>query len=242
MGQPKPEAEGGNSQHQRFSWLKDARVLGTITVATLAGFGVGLLVCGQLWNLPLNYGDIPTWLAAGFAAIAGWVALRQLRILRDQIKEDADRNDKRDQLLDKQIAEAEARAVSYQRKQAEDVNANYDYSRSQFWIINKSPRPITDIACRIISKNAGQPTAEPMQADFGPEDDVLLSWGEPSESEAEHRIYALRPGARAFFKFNRVIYAADEIVVAWFTDDAGFRWQVDQLMHLAETSGDQYKP
>jgi hypothetical protein len=29
-------------------------------------------------------------------------------------------------------------------------------------------------------------------------------------------------------------------VVAWFTDDAGFRWQLDEHLHLAETKGDAY--
>ena len=32
-------------------------------------------------------------------------------------------------------------------------------------------------------------------------------------------------------------------VVAWFTDDAGFRWQLDEYQHLVEAAdGDVYKP
>ena len=46
---------------------------------------------------------------------------KRIEELRDQIKEDEDRNAKRDALLDRQLAEAEARSVSYRRSQAEEV-------------------------------------------------------------------------------------------------------------------------
>jgi hypothetical protein len=33
-----------------------------------------------------------------------------------------------------------------------------------------------------------------------------------------------------------------DILVVWFTDDAGFRWQLDDYLHLARAdSNDEYK-
>lgn len=72
-----------------LTWLQERRVLAAIGVAAAVGFAAGLVICGQLWHLPPNYGDVPTWLAAVFAAIAGWVGLDQLRILRGQVAREA---------------------------------------------------------------------------------------------------------------------------------------------------------
>ena len=85
------------------TWLKDRRVLTAIGVATAVGFTAGLLIFGQPWHLPPNYGDVPTWLAAVFAALAGWVALNQLSMLRQQGAEAGRRSAERDRLLQEQV-------------------------------------------------------------------------------------------------------------------------------------------
>lgn len=36
------------------------------------------------------------------------------------------------------------------------------------------------------------------------------------------------------FTFAGLSLDAGHTVVAWFTDDAGFRWQVDEYMHLVQ--------
>ena len=53
----------------------------------IVGFLVAALIFGKPWHLPPNWGDIPTWLAVTVASAAGWIALVQLRIRQQQIKE-----------------------------------------------------------------------------------------------------------------------------------------------------------
>jgi len=134
-----------------FSWLRDWRVWAAIGAAAVAGFLVGLLVFFKPWRLAPNLGDVPTWLAAVFAAAAGWVALSQLRILRKQVEEEARRSDKRDHLLNTQLAESEARSVAARRGQAEEVKVELTWSSPvTLWLINNSSRPIADIKSRLV--------------------------------------------------------------------------------------------
>ena len=44
----------------------------------------------------------------------------------------------------------------------------------------------------------------------------------------------LRPGKRCRFTFDGLSLDPGHTVVAWFTDDAGFRWQVDEDMDLVQ--------
>ena len=171
--------------HHQGSLLKDWRVQGLIDLGILAGFLVGLLVFGEPWHLPPDWGDVPTWLLTAGAAITAWYAMRayseqhrevtaieqqvkdgqdlaqqqarllevqgeqldtqrqqlaeqrdvnerqskvlelQAEDLRESIlerKREAERTAKRDELLDKQIAEAEQRSLTYERRQAERVD------------------------------------------------------------------------------------------------------------------------
>jgi hypothetical protein len=55
------------------------------------------------------------------------------------------------------------------------------------------------------------------------------------------RIDVLAPAERAVVRLESLNWNKGDIVVAWFTDDAGFRWQVDELQHLVDTHGDEYK-
>ena len=53
----------------------------------------------------------------------------------------------------------------------------------------------------------------------------------------------LRPDRRCDFAFDGLADDPNHVIVMWFTDDAGFRWQLDQNMHLVEADdGDVYKP
>ena len=55
------------------------------------------------------------------------------------------------------------------------------------------------------------------------------------------RYKVLRPGERCRFTFDGLTRDEDHIVVAWFTDDAGTRWQLDEYLHLVQTADDEYK-
>ena len=121
-----------------------------IIIAAVVGFLIGMVFFRKPWNLPPAWGDMPTWLLAGLAAAAGWVGFVQLAILRRQIAEEIDRNEKRYRLLDKQLDEAERRARSEQRQLVEDVEVKFTGKTGD--VVNNSKRPINDVTCKIMSK------------------------------------------------------------------------------------------
>jgi hypothetical protein len=56
-------------------------------------------------------------------------------------------------------------------------------------------------------------------------------------------IKTLRPESACTFAFEGLPQAPDEALVAWFTDDAGFRWQLDEFLHLVPAGDDdEYLP
>jgi hypothetical protein len=58
------------------------------------------------------------------------------------------------------------------------------------------------------------------------------------ETKPVSRIETLRPHARCSFIFKDLEPEPDHVLAAWFTDDAGFRWQLDEYMHL-RPAGDE---
>jgi hypothetical protein len=60
----------------RYAWLQDNRVITLAAVCVVAGFLVAMLIFGQPWHLPPDWGDIPTWVAAVAAIGAGIIAYR----------------------------------------------------------------------------------------------------------------------------------------------------------------------
>ena len=69
---------------------KDLRFWGVAIVALLVGILTGTAVVRKVWNLPPNWGDIPTWLAVVAATAAGWIALSQLRSQQKALQRDAE--------------------------------------------------------------------------------------------------------------------------------------------------------
>jgi hypothetical protein len=233
---------------KKLGWLKDWRAAGAAGV--VAGFVIGLLLFYEPWHLRPAYGDLATWLLVVLGAIGGFAALRQLGILQKQVSEEAERNVKRDELLDKQLKEAEAREAAGLRKQAEDVNASYAVGPDDVfgYVNNDSPRPITDITCNVMSKANAALIASPDSSA-----QVVISHGSsagsvqrrtmeiPVDEQPVPRYKVLRPGERCRFTFDGLTLVEDHIVVAWFTDDAGIRWQLDEYRHLVQTADDEYK-
>ena len=231
------------------SWLKDRRVRWAAAGCLLAGFLLGMLVFGAPWHLPANWGDIPTWLLVLLAAIAAWVGFDQLRILRGQVKEEADRNVRRDELLDSQLEEAKARTRSDRRKQAEGVKVRHKDGAADVsgFVDNESPRPITDVTCKVMSMADGTVIAVPdMRGESFVTTGTFAGAVQPRtleiapDEQPGERYLNLLPGRHCRFTFDGLHVDPDHIVVAWFTDDAGFRWQLDEHLHLAETKGDAY--
>lgn len=214
--------------------LSDWRVRGLVGIALVAGFLIGLLVVGKPWHLPPDWGDIPTWLLVVAAVAAGWAGLDQLRILRGQVADEVGRNKKRDELMDKQIAEAERRARSDRRRLVEDVRVTFTGRTG--YVVNDSKRPLNDITCKVMSKVDRHSLAT--ATGCGEVEQVGPGWQFLPGAKKAPRLETLRPRGRAGFSFDDLPGGPDEVAVAWFTDDDGNRWQLDESQHLAE-SGDE---
>jgi hypothetical protein len=195
----------------------------------LVGFLIGMVFFREPWNLPPNWGDVPSWLLVVLAAAAAWVGFGQLRALRQQLAEDALRNVKRDELMDKQIQEAERREDLDRRRLVDDVDVLFNGEAGD--VVNKSRRPLTDITCKVMSKVDRHVLATPGRSGtlLSLPGDKVISGGTKPVS----RIETLRPGRRCTFIFEGLRHEPDEVVVVWFTGDAGIRWQLDQYLHLA---------
>ena len=141
--------------------------------------------------------------------------------------------------MDKQLAEAETRAVSDRRRLVEDVDVLFTGKTG--YVENNSRRPLNDITCKVMSKvdRHSMATADGCGVvDRGPGGWTFLP-GVKSVS----RFVTLRPKSRCGFTFNDLPPDPNEVLVAWFTDDAGFRWQLDQYLHLVQSDDEnEYVP
>jgi hypothetical protein len=219
--------------------LCTGRIWGLIAISAVGGFLIGMVFFKEPWDLPPAWGDVPTWLLVGLAAAAGWIGFVQLAILRQQITDEIDRNKKRDELLDKQLDEAERRAKSERRQLVEGVEVKFTGKTGD--VVNNSKRPINDITCKIMSKvdrvSLALPTstAEVIGDGMGPA--FLL------EPKPVSRFETLQPGATCSFTFDDLTETPDQVLVAWFTDDDEFRWQLDQHQRLVQADDEsEYKP
>ena len=61
-----------------------------VAIALAIGFAIGTVWFWKLWRQPADWGDVPTWFAAVAAAVAGGIALRQLRAQLAVNRQDAD--------------------------------------------------------------------------------------------------------------------------------------------------------
>jgi hypothetical protein len=223
-------------QDQALAWYKSLRVVGLAVASLFIGFLVALLLFGEPWHLPPDWGDIPTWLLVVLGAAGGWVALAQLSILRQQIADEAERNNKRDKLLDKQLE-------MLQRQQAENVKAIRTSSPngSSGYVANDSDRPIRAITCKIMSKVDRHNLASPARC--GVVERTPGGWQFPESPKPVPDLENLLPHTRGCFTFPDLRVEPDHVLVAWFTDDAGFRWQLDENLHLVTTDDEsEYLP
>lgn len=228
-------------RNRESSLLRDRRVQGLIGLSLLVGFLIGMVFFGKPWHLPPNWGDVRTWLLVVLAGVAAWVGFVQLRILRNQIAEEVESNKKRDELMDKQLAEAEARAESERRGLVEDVDVLFTGKTG--YVVNNSRRPLNDVTCKVMSKvdRHSLATADGCgEVDRGPGGQ---GWMFLPGAKPVSRFVTLRPKSRCGFTFKDLTREPDQVLVAWFTDDAGFRWQLDQHLHLVQSDDEsEYVP
>jgi hypothetical protein len=203
----------------------------------MAGFLLGLLIFGAPWHLPPDWGDIPTWILAVFAVIAGVVAFVQLGLLKQQLDEDRQLNAKRDELFDRQIA-------ADRRTQAEDIVVRWlrVHSGQETGIVeNKSRRPVTGVSCKVMS-NVDRHVLE-LPDECGERFEMSGQRGGKMFFAPDLKplqvFKTLRPHATCAFIFKGTDAEPDQVLVAWFTDDAGYRWQLDEYLHLVQVDDDE---
>jgi hypothetical protein len=200
----------------------------------------------------IAWGHVPTWLAVIVAAVGGGIALRQLRQQGNVIKGEVERNKRRDELLDGQLAELEQRGRIIERQQADAVDFSWrtgmgaahggsgEVERAEVHeavVANLSRRPIRNVTCRI------RPL--PVQGyDWGAV--VVAELGEQPEgfrpaisSEAwfderrDDKVPLIRAGRKFVFQFPIPSESSpDAKMKARFTDDAQIHWQIDSDLHL----------
>jgi hypothetical protein len=206
---------------------RDWHESGVAIICLIAGFAVAMLIFGWPFNLPPAWGDIPTWILALGAVFGGAVALTQLHDLRKQIQAESALNDKRDLLMDKQLE-------SLLRSQALNVTVHFNYAQLQ--VTNNSTHQIGDITAQVMSRSKRRPIAAATSSGVSPMDVLVVQ-----EMKPIARQESVRPHAMATFQFEgrvrnpQVPGDQDEVFVAWFTDDTGFRWQLDEFQHLVQS-------
>lgn len=205
---------------------------------------MSLLIFRWPGNLRPAWGDLATWLLVVLAAAAGWIGFDQLAILRAQITEEAGRNKKRDELMDRQIAEAEQRSLTYERQQAEAVDIKPSSSMARIdgsdpptshrvhgaEVSNESRRPIRNVACRIEPGPGDTLQAADKVGLFDEFADGRRAFLAPWQGS---HVSLLRAGKTAGFVFATDMKKHPKArLTVRLTDDAGLHWQIDPDLHL----------
>lgn len=230
-----------------LSWLKDWRVIVFGIGCALAGFLVALLIFGEPWHLPPNWGDIPTWLAVLVASVGGGIALSQLRAQQRQINAEAERSGQRDTLLTRQLEEAEQRSRANRRGQAEKVYVRVLPASAgnggTCEVANGSTRPIRWVECRLLAPGY---EAYPDDWQIGVPQGYAIVTNNPADMlnfmPAEADQVDMDAGLYRYVLADQVIRAGfpelpDDARISYtvrFLDDAERLWQLNEDMHLEE--------
>jgi hypothetical protein len=224
------------------AWLRPGFAIAVLVVGAVAGFVAGLLAFGDPWHLQPNWGDAPTWILAALALSAGIATFIQLNILRLQFGADRAREHKRDNLLDKQLEEAQRRVDEDRRRQAEDVEIQLRPSplRPEFRVIviNRSRRPIFDVSCVVMDADlrSDRSVKPPLKSyaraivdlpRLSPDHEVPILF-----AVDEVHLKVLKPNDASAFIFKLEEIPTAYLVSSWFTDDAENKWELDQYQHL----------
>lgn len=202
--------------------------------------------------MTVHWGDVPTWVAALGGTGAAAAALRQLALQRRQlanqqraVEAQAERNRKRDELVDRQLRDFDQRAQIWERRQAEKITIEFTPSErpprdatisegDQVFaalVVNDSDRPIREVTAGIVINNAKAqpasahhrliPSTYPNSGGFGVGGTV---------QSGHCDLMMIDDRTEFVFPYSTSTYAA--VVLVRFTDDAGLRWQVDPNLHL----------
>lgn len=223
------------------TWLKGERGIAA-GIGVVIGFLIALLIFGEPWHLQPDWGDLPTWLLFALGLVGGVTGLYQFRAFVRSAAEETGRNIKRDELLDRQLAEAEVRALAERRRQAEGIEVNWyklGPNRTMAVVDNQSSRPISRVSLKVMSSVDHQLLKRPAECGempFRDEDGTPTRFIGTPKPIGEFA--TLRPRSACGFSFPEIAIEPDQVYVAWFNDDAGFRWQLDEYLHLVPAADD----
>jgi hypothetical protein len=147
----------------------------------------------------------------------------------------------RDQILAKQLAEAQAREASERRQLVEDVNVLF--AGKTGYVVNDSGRSLSDITCKVMSRTGRHGVATAQACGEVVPGAGGQGWMFLPGAEKTSRLERLRPGSRGGFSFDVAGSEPDRVLVVWFTDNDGFRWQLDEYQHFVQSDDEsQYLP
>jgi hypothetical protein len=182
------------------------------------------------------WGDVPTWLAVAVATVGGAAALRQLKLQRDQL---------RDQEVviaaqTRQLERQQADSVDLGWRPGEEVQAagtNLKYTPQSTIIVvsNNSHRPIRDIAARMGELNTNR-IIEPHKVGrlWIDGQGVSASWTfEPATGGNAPVLAGGNNHVGFLFDFDLHPDARKRATITVrFSDDTDLHWQLDQELRL----------
>lgn len=191
----------------------------------------------------VDWGDVPTWLGASFAALAAGAAVWTLKSQRDQIGEQRDFIAEQSATL--ALERQELRAVAEDRKwaQARHVHLHFHATGSvtdgegnvvgdDQWIatvLNSSDAPVHDVDVRF-----GEAHLPAEVYEIAPT--AVHNWGASLGDRVVPPVHLLGPGRAVRFFSPRwtptVVHNNRPSVT--FTDDSGVRWALDSKGRLDE--------
>ncbi|MFD7403329.1 hypothetical protein ACFV7R_11780 [Streptomyces sp. NPDC059866] len=177
----------------------------------------------------IDWGDAPTWAGAVFAATAAAAAIWTLKSQRDQI--DEQRRFIEEQSANLQLERAELIAVAQERKEAQARRVRMELTRPYLSVVNGSEGPIRDVVCHF--GDEVRRTAY-VSRDQSPEAQLqALLRGELDGGDPPVEVLGSGQGA-AFARPDTVV----GLIAVSFVDEAGVRWNLDELGALTQNTGD----
>ncbi|MGW9031482.1 hypothetical protein ACWGQ5_47210 [Streptomyces sp. NPDC055722] len=191
----------------------------------------------------INWGDVPTWLGAIFAALAAAAAVWTLKSQRDQIREQ--RAFIGEQSATMELERAELRAVAEDRRTAQakrvrmhhrKAGATTDWQGAEVpddhWVvtvINESDAPVHQAEVRFGTGHIASDVHE-----------WRVGWNEARELQGERwmtPLHLLGPGRAAQFQSQHwsPTTVHNNRPTLYFTDDDGVRWSLNSYGKLDET-------
>lgn len=172
-----------------------------------------------------DWGDVPTWVGATFAALAAGAAVWTLKSQRDQIGEQ--RSFIAEQSANLALERQELMAVVQERREEQARAIKLEVTPPYVKVRNSSSDPITDVRCL---EDGLPPVRAAVSSGEGAEASLSMALNQLHGQELE-RLDVLGVARLGWFQRRGGLSGAVEIS---FTDDRGVRWALDSNGKLKE--------